>query len=74
MAGFINAAEAINNGKHVRREEWGKGSTMYADSEGQLQRVGPNGDTYGWMLDLNDINAMDWQTVKPTSSHQQMPL
>ena len=59
MADFTTTTKALNNGEHVRRSEWGEGSTMYATQDGQLTRVGPNGNTYGWMLDLNDINATD---------------
>ncbi len=69
MADFRATVKALNNGGLVRRNEWGEGSTMCANQDGQLTRVGPDGNTYGWMLDLNDINATDWQTVKPTSIH-----
>lgn len=68
MADFTSAAGALNDGKHVRRSEWGQSSTMYVDQDKQLMRIGPNGNSYGWMLDLNDINATDWQTVAPTST------
>jgi hypothetical protein len=70
MADFKATVKALNNGGHVRRNEWGEGSTMCANQDGQLTRVGPDGNTYGWMLDLNDINATDWQTVEPTSIHR----
>lgn len=63
MTNFQTAIEAINNGKHVTRKTWGKGSNMFADKNGQLMRVGPNGNTYGWSLDMRDINAVDWTIV-----------
>lgn len=78
MANFTAATKAINSGKHVRRNGWGEGSTMYADANGQLMRT-PNGDaahhtSYGWQLDLSDLTAKDWQVAEPTSSHQQTQI
>jgi hypothetical protein len=68
MANFTAAAKAINSGKHVRRNGWGKGSAMYADANGQLMRTRNAGASYGWILDLNDLTAKDWQVVEPTLS------
>lgn len=69
--------EAIAEGKHVRREGWDNGSTMYADINRQLMRTPCDGATtgapYGWALDLDDITATDWRLAEPTSmlhSHQ----
>jgi hypothetical protein len=68
MADFTTAAGALNDGKHVRRSDWGEGSAMFVDQDKQLIRIGPIGECYGWTLDINDINATDWQTVAPTST------
>lgn len=73
MARFNAAIEALAEGKHVRRDGWDKGSTMYADGDQQLMRTPHDGAThdtdYNWSLDLTDITATDWQSVEPTSIH-----
>ena len=33
MADFTTTTKALNNGEHVRRSEWGEGSTMYATQD-----------------------------------------
>lgn len=79
MANFTTVIGPLSNGEHVRRDGWGVGSTMYADENKQLKRTPtvyphiagsnkPEWKDYGWILDLNDINATDWQAVMPTST------
>lgn len=85
MADFATAVRSLRDGKYVRRDEWGAGSIMYADVDGQLMRtptlyariVGRNRtdeQDYGWTLDLNDLVATDWQLVDSTSTRLQMSL
>lgn len=72
MVSFDTAMKALVNGTHIRRASWSDGSTMYADQNNQLMRTSPKGSKlateYGWMLDLNDLAATDWQLAASTST------
>ena len=46
MANFDEAVQAISDGKIVRRDGWGEGSTMYADANGQLMRTPNHGSVF----------------------------
>jgi len=65
--------EALAEGRHVRRDGWDNGSTMYADSNGQLMRTpsdgAKHGSDYNWTLDLSDITSTDWKSAEPKSTH-----
>lgn len=85
MANFATVVPSLKDEKGVRREEWGAGSIVYANVDGQLMRtptlypriVGGNRtdeQDYGWTLDLNDLLATDWQVVDSTSTRPQMSL
>lgn len=74
MITFETVLNALTEGAHVRRNVWREGSTLYADENKQLMRTCTVHASYGWVLDLNDITATDWQVVEPTSIHQQTQL
>jgi hypothetical protein len=89
MANFESVLPALMNGKEVRRDEWGCGSCMYVNAQGQFMRTPTQyprvcgsgapfsvGQDYDWILDLNDVTAKDWSVVRPLSRlarHRQFP-
>lgn len=76
MTSFDIAMKALSEGKHVRRDEWEAGSTMYANEDRQLMRTPSSGaacaSDYNWSLDLSDLTATDWRLAETTSTRPQM--
>jgi hypothetical protein len=89
MANFESVLPALMNGKEIRRDEWGCGSRMYVNAQGQFMRTPTQyprvcgsaapfsvGQDYDWILDLSDVTAKDWSVVTPLSRlerHRQFP-